>query len=198
MALDLDRGVTKRRHPSGFIIAMYKDEPGVFYDVNEERVGQEAARAAGFDVDELSKERMKREKMAEARQRIEEQFSSTEADIERILNAQASSYEIKHLGSGLYGVFDQDGNRLTNGSMTKDECQRLLEELNLTNRGGNTPAPPEAPARAYEAQHKGGGRWVVVDGDGSVISEELMDKQTAQAEADRLNEEAGSGHPAEE
>lgn len=148
--LDTDRGVTKRRHPNGFVVAMYKDEPGVFLNLKGEPVGAEVARKAGFDVETLEVERRKAEKMAHARAEIEKEFESKSEEIERILDAQSASYSVRHVGGGKYGIFDDAGERLTEQPMTKEEAQDFMSKLDLPTEKSNGPAEtahgqPEAP-----------------------------------------------------
>lgn len=200
MAIDLDRGVTKRRHPSGFVVAMYKETPGHYFDVNEQPVAPEAARSAGFDVDALEKERLKQEKLQEARERIESQFSTTEADMERILNAQAEHYAVKHVGSNLYAVFDPDGNQLTRGAMSENECRNLLKELGVVAEDGKSGGSGGGASteQHYTAKHVGSGKWAVVDPEGRRLTELMDNKQEAQQKALDMAEGGLEGEPPEE
>lgn len=129
--LDLDRGVTKRRHPNGFVVAMYKDEPGVFVDIKGGQVTEAIAEQAGFDIETLSVQRRKNEKMAEAREKIESEFASQTEEMERILDARTDSYAVRHVGGGKYGIFDDAGNRLTEKPLTKAEAEGFVDKLEL-------------------------------------------------------------------
>lgn len=140
--LDLDRGVTKRRHPNGFMVAMYKSEPGVFMDVHGKPLDEELARQAGFDVDTLVNERRKNEKMQEARAQIEKEFESQSEEIERLLDAKTEQYAVRHVGGGRYGIYDDEGNRLTQKPMTREEADNFVARLDLpTGRGDNAEVP---------------------------------------------------------
>ena len=81
MAIDLDRGVSKRTHPNGMQVCMYKDDPGVFYDVLENELEEDFAAECGFDVETLRKEREKLRKMKEARLKIEKEYASVSGDV---------------------------------------------------------------------------------------------------------------------
>lgn len=144
MAIDLNRGVSMRSHPSGFRVAMYKEEPGVFYDMNGEPVSDELAAKAGFDVETLRLERQKQEKLAEARKRIEEEYKTAEQDVERALDQQVENYEVRHVGSGRYAVFDQNGNRLTEKPMSKSEAEDFVESVKVDVSAGESDAGSDA------------------------------------------------------
>ena len=133
MNLDLDQGVTKRRHPSGFVVAMYKRQPGRFYDIKGQEVGASVAREAGFDTQTLMREKEKNDKLAQVKAEIESQFQDRVQEAEEILNNQAAgtSYKVQHIGSGKYGIVDGDDNRLTKRPMTKQEAENFLETLRV-------------------------------------------------------------------
>ena len=48
--IDLNRGVTECRHPTGLRIFMYDDDPGVYIDVNAGPVDEQLALVAGYNV----------------------------------------------------------------------------------------------------------------------------------------------------
>lgn len=128
MKIDLDRGVSIRVHGSGMRIYMYKDEPGVFYDPTGGRVKPELAAEAGFNVEELTRERKKLAALAAAKRRIDEEFATAEDDMRSILSVD-TGHEVRHLGFGNYAVFDASGRQLTKRAMTKAQATALLEGL---------------------------------------------------------------------
>lgn len=152
--LDLDRGVTKRKHPNGFVVAMYKDVPGQFMDVNGDPLDEELARQAGFDTETLSKERMKNEKMQEARQQIEKEFESQSEEIERLLDAKTEKYHVRHVGGGRYGIYDDAGNRLTQKPMTRDEADNFVARLDLPTGRGDNAERSDGEAQAPDGQQE--------------------------------------------
>ncbi len=69
--IDVNRGVRIKRHPSMGLVYMYIDTPGVFLNTFGKEVPDKIASQAHFDVETLGKERIKRERMAEAMTAIE-------------------------------------------------------------------------------------------------------------------------------
>lgn len=69
------------------MVCMYKDEPGFYFDVNgepfskDEAENERIAAEAGFDVQQGRRDRIFRERMAEARQRIQEELEEAEREI---------------------------------------------------------------------------------------------------------------------
>ena len=51
--VDYNRGAVIRMHPDGFDVNMYKDAPGIFYDVNGKQLSATIAVECGFDVKHL-------------------------------------------------------------------------------------------------------------------------------------------------
>jgi len=131
--IDKDRGVTIRRHLTGIQVCMYKDAPGEFFDINGNPVGEELAAQAGFDTEALERERQKRERMAEAQKRIEQEYASESERVEQEINAglqeEIPGYSVQHVGGGRYGVVDASGNRITSKPMSKDEAEVFLKNL---------------------------------------------------------------------
>lgn len=82
MSIDLNRGVIAKTGLDGLRVYMYKDEPGIFRDVHGDEVALDAARTAGFDVKALSDERTKRERLDEARERIEREVAAERERLE--------------------------------------------------------------------------------------------------------------------
>lgn len=149
--LDLDRGVTKRKHPNGFVVAMYKDAPGHFLDTHGRELTEDLAKQAGFDVDNLITERRKQEKMQEARAQIEREFESQSEEIERLLDARTEKYEVRHVGGGRYGIYDDEGNRLTQKPMTRDEAENFVDRLDLPTGSGNDAGTPDSPEKVAQS-----------------------------------------------
>lgn len=125
--LDINRPTVIKTHKSGARVAMYKDSPGVFLDIRGRPVSEDMARNAGFDVDRLLREKSRNEKLREAKAAIDESFGLTSEENDALV--EADGRYVKHIGGGRYGIFDQDGNRLVERAMTKDEANRLLGEM---------------------------------------------------------------------
>ena len=148
MRLDLNRGVTKRTGPGGMCVAMYKDKPGIFIDVNENPVSAALASQAGFDTEALLRERKRLAQLKAATDRVNAQFVEATDDIDRVVNAEG--HAIKHVGGGRYAIFDASEERLTNKPMTKDEAIEMLQAMELEGDAAST-ENDAAEAEAAEA-----------------------------------------------
>lgn len=134
-AIDRARGCSIRIHSAGFRVVMYKDAPGVFYDERGQKVSEAVAAQAGFDTETLGRERQKQERMAEFRKQVEAEFATEQEDTEKLLSMPSEGLHVKHIGGGKYAIMDDDGNRLTQKPLTKDEAHTLIEDLQ--NGGSN-------------------------------------------------------------
>lgn len=141
-AVDLDRGVCQRRHPDGMLIGYYKDSPGVYFDERGEPVSEAVAAAAGHDVRSAKIERVKRQKLDEARRQIEAEVAELEARLTRELEAEPprgsvdlsdapeGAYGIVHVGGLYYKVVDSSGTVLSGPKgVLKAEAERLVADL---------------------------------------------------------------------
>lgn len=127
--IDRNRGCTIKMHASGFRVVMYKDAPGHYYDERGEAVAERMAEQAGFDVEGLRRERIKKERLAAYQAQVEAEFATEEEDTERLLSQDAAGLRVKHIGGGKYAILDSEGSRLTQKPLTKDEAQTLLEDI---------------------------------------------------------------------
>lgn len=80
-AIDLNRGISKRTHANGVQVCMYKDSPGLYYDVNANELTDEFAAEAGFDIKHQAAEKDKLDKLSAARLKIEKEFSAVEGEV---------------------------------------------------------------------------------------------------------------------
>src|SRR5690349_12412479 len=85
---DLDRGISKRRHPAGFDVVMYKDDPGRYFNGHCVEVSEDVAKEASFPVDRHRLARIKKERMAAAKQTIEEELSVADVPVRKIIVEQ--------------------------------------------------------------------------------------------------------------
>lgn len=129
MAINRNRGCTIRFHPSGFRVIMYKDTPGEYINERGEPMAEKLAEQAGFDVKMLRKERMKRQRMAEYKAKVEAEFATEQEDVETLLSAPESGLTVKHVGKGKYAIVDDEGVRLTKKPLTKAEAEVLINDL---------------------------------------------------------------------
>lgn len=127
--INRSRGCTIKMHSSGFRVVMYKDDPGVYYDERGEEIADTFAKQAGFDVEDLGRQRRKKQRLAHYQAQVEEEFATDQEDTERLLSTNAAGLEVKHVGGGKYAILDGEGDRLTKKPLTKDEAQQLIEDM---------------------------------------------------------------------
>jgi hypothetical protein len=127
--IDRDRGCTIRFHPSGFRVIMYDDAPGEYLSEKGDPMPESVAAKAGFDIEGLAKERRKLQRLAEYKAKVEEEFATEESDVEALLSVPGSGLEVKHIGAGKYAIMDEDGQRLTQKPLTRQEAETLINDL---------------------------------------------------------------------
>lgn len=131
MKIDLNRGVTIRRHPtSGTQVYMYKDTPGEFLNAHGTEVDPAFAEACGFDTTVLLKDKLKRERMAVAMATIEAEFGSSPATMETI--REQKGFKLVAVGLGRHKVLDPNGEELHERPLTLEEGEVLLDQLTGT------------------------------------------------------------------
>ena len=128
--ISYNRGVTIRMHPDGFDVNMYKDAPGIFYDVNGNALSTAIALEAGFDIKHLQTLKEKRDRIAAARDAIEREYGEP---VDEVI-ASSGGFTAVSLGGGLYAILDEDGTRLVDEPMDRDEAIALVNK-----------SAPEAP-----------------------------------------------------
>lgn len=127
MALDLDKGVFLRFTHDGIGVAMYAEQPGVFYNEHGHEVSSEIAKSAGFDTPVLLKERRKRELMAQAADAAAKQFDEGPKASEVV--KEKSGFQVLHIGMGNHNVLDPDGNVLNKTFLTREAAIGVLNSL---------------------------------------------------------------------
>ncbi len=126
MNIDLNRGVTIRRHVSGTQVYMYKDAPGTYMNVYGEEVDAKFAKEAGFPVAELMQEKSRKDAMEAALAKINEEYG---ADKDRTVYEKAG-FKVVGLGSGRYQVISPEGNLMSAGqALTEKEAKRLVNTV---------------------------------------------------------------------
>lgn len=127
--IDVNRGVMIQKHPSMGLVYMYIDTPGVYLNAFGKEVPDAVAKGAAYDVETLGKERLKRERMAEAMTAIEIELElAITADEETVL-WERGGYRVVKLALGNAHVYDDDGNKLTPIPIPEKEAKLLLDHL---------------------------------------------------------------------
>ena len=125
MEIDLNRGVTIKTHPSGVQLYMYKDAPGVYLTAHGIEAPQKLAKEAGFDVDKLRKALVKKERMAQALEAVEQEFSAPESSHKVV--AEKDGFSVMAIGFGKHNLIDPDDNKINPRPLTKQEAMALLD-----------------------------------------------------------------------
>ena len=127
--IDVNRGVMIKKHPSMGLVYMYMDTPGVYLNAFGKEIPDTVAAQAAYDVETLGKERLKRERMAEAMTAIEIELDlAVTADEETVL-WERGGYRVVKLALGNAYVFDDENNKLTPIAIPEAEAKLLLDHL---------------------------------------------------------------------
>lgn len=126
-AIDYDRGVIINVHKqTGMDVFMYLDTPGVYLNAHGGEVSEKLASEAGYDTVRWGKQRLIRERTADAHARIKEELE--EAASQRRVVAERNGFQILDLGLGRHQVL-HDGEVLTKEVLPLDLAEELLEQL---------------------------------------------------------------------
>lgn len=127
--IDYDRGVIIVNHArTGMDIFMYADDPGKFLNAHSAPVSDELAKEAGFDVEKLAKERLKKARKEQAYQMIDAELSS-DSDVKSEVVEEKNGFKLLNTGAGRHHVEDPDGNRLSSFPLSLEDAQRLLSGM---------------------------------------------------------------------
>lgn len=127
--IDYDRGAIINVHPgTGMDVFMYADNPGHYLTAHGMPVPIEIAREAGYNVDQLAKERLRIERKAQAGAIIDKELSNdanTQEECVDVLNG----FRLVSIGMGRHNVKDPDGNVLNAHPLPKESAERLFKVM---------------------------------------------------------------------
>lgn len=126
-AIDYDRGVQKRLHPTGISVFMYKDQPGVFYNAHGKEVAPSLATECGYKTERLLREKLRREKMTAAQIAIDEEFGYS--DKQHVVVAERDGYQLVDIGLDRFIIEDNEGVSLTPRHLTRAESQAVFDKV---------------------------------------------------------------------
>ena len=127
--IDYDRGVIFMTHqPTGANVYMYTDTPGVYLNAFAKPVGDDMAREAGFPVEKYAKEKVRRERMAQAMEAIDSELSKVAEDEHQVLS-DVKGFKVIDIGLGRHNVQDPDGNVLNSVPLSIEVANKLVERL---------------------------------------------------------------------
>lgn len=127
--IDYDEGVLINVHPgTGMDVFMYVNDPGKYLTAHLTTVPDQIAREAGYNVEALAKERLRRERKAQASAIIDKELSNDETTLEECVNV-LNGFKLVSIGMGRHNVKDPDGNILNAHPLTKESAERLLNSM---------------------------------------------------------------------
>ena len=125
-AIDLDRGVIYRSHPSlNMNIYMYVDDPGVYYTAHGTPVDSALAEQAGFEVDKLDKKHKIKMALAEAQADVMARFGEAKPEV----LMERDGFKVMDMGMGRCNVLGPDGDLLNKMPISKEQAEVLLKHL---------------------------------------------------------------------
>lgn len=140
--IDMNRGVQMSKHPEGYYVCMYFDDPGVYMTQTCTPLGDAEAAAAGYDVAELSLTRERNKLMREGQAKLER--------------------EIAELTSGMRDEIDRkltgEGGTLVDGEDVQITAAKQYGAMGATNKAGQL-----RETEFYKMDHFGGGLWNVTE-----------------------------------
>lgn len=129
-AIDYDRGVIiKIVAQLGMDVFMYVDDPGVFYSATGNRVSEELASQAGYDVKALGQKRDMKLRMQKASDAIREEYRAMEAlGGQKTVVKELNGFKVVDLGGGRYVIETPEGDQLT-AIVEKDIALKVLPQI---------------------------------------------------------------------
>jgi hypothetical protein len=129
--IDLDRGVMAMRQPltkGGVYVYMYLDEPGTYLNEHGHKVSEAFAADVGFNTAHWRKELTKRERLAEAKAKIEAELDMISEEIENTLK-EVGGFRIIALANDMAQVKDPDGTVVNHMPIPVADAEVLLAAL---------------------------------------------------------------------
>ena len=124
--IDLNRGVTmKKEKESGIMVCMYKDSPGIFYDLSGGVLPQSFAKKANFDITALEKKKNYNTALGNAREALDHEYSGV-AEEEVLL--EVGPFKAISRAYGHADIFRNDEQMNTVAIKSKDAID-LVKEL---------------------------------------------------------------------
>lgn len=147
-SIDIDRGVTIRQivafdkgNPykflpdakyGGLTVYMYKDTPGVYYDVHGKELPEAIAALAGYPVDKLAKVRHKRQAMQAFENRLAQELA-LESEEEEVILKEDGDWKVIAMPMDRAKIVDKEtGEAVTAVPMPKADALALLKQLAKT------------------------------------------------------------------
>lgn len=151
-AVDYDRPTIIRIEPTtGMDVCMYKDAPGVYFTSTGKPVPEALAAKAGFNVEANERLRIKRERIRNFAQTLEQEELQAELEVKqgkpKEIVHEADGFKVVALGPGRHAVEDPDGNTLSRKTLALEVAKKLVDEMAESERKKRArAAKPETPA----------------------------------------------------
>ena len=137
-AIDWNRGVTSRQHKkSGIWVNMYKDSPGVFYDMRGGVVPSSIAKDCGFDIAKLKRAAQRKNEIDKVMKEMDEKYSGS-SDQEVIF--ERGDYKVVAASKGFADIYDVDGNHWNTVQMKSKEAIEIVKKLTYEEEGAEQTA----------------------------------------------------------
>lgn len=126
--IDYSRGVTIRKHMgTGVDVIMYKDTPGVYLSWHGTKVSEVMAKEAGFPVEILGREKLRRERLDAAGLMIDKELGQAPG-METVV-AEKDGFRIVDIGQGRFVVKDPEGFAMHKAWLGREMADKLLQYL---------------------------------------------------------------------
>jgi len=127
--IDYDRGVIIRSHTTtGMDVFMYVDTPGEYLTAHGTPVPDTIAKEAGYDVDILSKEKLKRERKQAAMDAIDKELNN-EKDVSEEVVEEKNGFKVVSIGLGRHHILVPEGNRLSTNVLPLDMALKVMNAM---------------------------------------------------------------------
>lgn len=139
--IDWNRPLVMQKHPAGFTVHTYRDEPGVYRDVHGKELPEQVAKKAGFNIDRLRQEaeRLKtRAELLSAGDRL-----ALDAEVHEVVE-ENTHFKLVHIGHQVFVIENVDGERLitpTSEVAARSVFADLTEEDAQDVKNPETPPP---------------------------------------------------------
>ncbi len=124
-SIDLNRDCIIRKHPKGFYVGMYKDEPGSYLSEAGSDLSAEIAEEAGFKIGDLSREKERRDRLAAAHAAINAEYDGDD----NVEIASEGGYKVFHETAGAFSIRDADDSVMTKEPLGRDQAIELMHAL---------------------------------------------------------------------
>lgn len=127
--IDYDKGVLINTHPgTGMDVFMYVQQPGKYLTAHGKDVPDKIAAEAGYNVEQLAKERLRMERKAQASAIIDKELSDDASTLEECVDNR-NGFRLVSIGMGRHNVKDPDGNVLNSHPLPKESAEKLFDAM---------------------------------------------------------------------